>query len=196
MLFPLLLITFAASLNTRTMKRTQMKAVAASKATMKRLKATGLMLALCVLGFCLLGCTQHDDGDDYETYQTRDYIIGIGKWTTDRVTKSDGTWTDFAFGEGRYFKLEFFDKAREQDRSDNTRKFKSWEAIGNTDMDVPDVEYEGTYTVDHSTVMMLVDGKPHMKFVVTKKDEHVLGGTVTFYKHNNLTYDVIMKSSW
>ena len=59
------------------MKRTQMKAVAASKATMKRLKATGLMLALCVLGFCLLGCTQHDEGDDYETYQTRDYIIAI-----------------------------------------------------------------------------------------------------------------------
>jgi len=61
-----ILITFAASLNTRTMKRTQMKAVAASKATMKRLKATGLMLALCVLGSCLLGCTQHDEGDDYE----------------------------------------------------------------------------------------------------------------------------------
>ena len=148
------------------------------------------MLA-CMVSFCVAGCTSKDDDDDDETYQTRDYIIGIGKWDAKLVKKSDGTWSDFPFGEGKRFEIEFFDK-----KGDNSeRKFKSWEYINNTDPDIQADLYEGTYTVSGRTVTCSIDGQPHLTMIVTSMENRQLAATVTFYK-NNLTFDVIMERSW
>lgn len=151
------------------------------------------MLVLgCVLGFCVAGCTSKDDDDDNETYATRDYIIGIGKWSVNKVRKPGGAWSDDYHDGGKYFILEFFDKKNDS----NDRKFKSWEYYKKDDSDdYEDVMYEGIYTVDHKTITCTVDGQPHLRFVVTSMENRDLAGTVTFYKEN-LTFDVVMVRSW
>ena len=158
---------------------------------MKILKLLWMLMLACMVSFCVAGCTSKDDDDDDETYQTRDYIIGIGKWNAQQVKKSDGTWSDFPFGEGKYFMIEFFD--RKGDSSE--RKFKSWEYIGYTDPSVEPDQYEGTYTVSGRTVTCSVDGQQHLKMIVTSMENRQLAATVTFYK-KNVTFDVIMERTW
>ena len=79
-----------------------------------------MLLLACVLCLGVAGCTSRDEDDDNETYHTRDYIIGIGKWNTDRVKKADGNWTDFPFGEGKSFTIEFFDKKTTMGRASSS----------------------------------------------------------------------------
>ena len=138
-----------------------------------------------------MSCPSKDEDEDNETYRTRDYIIGIGKWNTERVKKSDGSWTDFPFGEGKYFTIEFFDKKNDQ----GERIFKSWEFIGTTDSNASADEYEGSYTVNGKTVICTVNGKQHLRMIVTSMENRELGATVTFYKQN-VTFDTYMTRSW
>ena len=158
---------------------------------MKKTKSFMMLLLACVLCLGVAGCTSRDEDDDNETYHTRDYIIGIGKWNTDRVKKADGNWTDFPFGEGKSFTIEFFDK-----KNDNgARIFKSWENINHTDPKQSADEYEGSYTVNGKTVICTVDGKQHLRMFITSMENRELGATVTFYKQN-VTFDAIMTRSW
>ena len=157
---------------------------------MKNFKLLLMLMLACMVSFCVAGCTSKDDDDD-ETYKTRDYIIGIGKWNARHVKKSDGTWTDFPFGEGKSFMIEFFD--RKGDSSD--RKFKSWEYINTTDPDARADQYEGTYIVSGRTVICSVDGQQHLRMIVTSMEDRQLAATVTFYKQN-VTFDVIMERTW
>lgn len=157
---------------------------------MKKIKLLWVLMLACVLGFSVAGCTSKDEDEDGETYVTRDYIIGIGKWSADRVKKADGTWTDFPFGEGKYFMIEFFDK-----KNGNDRIFKSWEHINQTDASASAVEYEGVYTVNGRIVTCTVGGQQHLKMVVTSMANNELAATVTFYKQN-VTFDVIMTRTW
>jgi len=157
---------------------------------MKKAKVLWMLLLTCVFSFSVTGCVSKDEDEDNETYKTREYIIGIGKWDTKEVKKTDGSWTDFPFGEGKSFMLEFFD------RKNGTSKFKSWEYIGQTDYQTAKtVDYVGEYTVDKKTVTCTVDGEKHLQFVITEMANNVLGGTVTFYKQN-VTFDVRMERTW
>ena len=162
---------------------------------MKRIseiRALWMLLLACVLCFTITGCTSKDDDDDDESYSTRDYIIGVGKWYSYKVKKADGTWSETPGIDGKEFLLEFFDKKSDS----NERKFKSWEYINQTDLNNrKEVRYEGVYTVDKKTINCTVDGKPHLRFVVTKMADNELGGTVTFFKEN-VTFDVFMKRTW
>lgn len=73
-------------------------------------KLLWMLMLGCVLGFSLTSCASKDEGEDSETYETRQYIIGIGKWSTQEVKLPDGTWTSDSRTYGKDFVLEFFDK--------------------------------------------------------------------------------------
>lgn len=103
-----------------------------------------LMLG-CVVGFSLTSCATKDEGEDSETYETRQYIIGIGKWSTQEVKLPDGTWTSDSRTYGKDFVLEFFDKKS----GESDRRFKSWEYIPKStgSYEADEVLYEGVYVV-------------------------------------------------
>ncbi len=150
------------------------------------------MILTLMVSFTMTSCASKDSSDDDETYETRQYLIGVGKWHTIRVKTAGGQWSDDPYGQGKTFTIEFFDKKAD----DGDRKFKSWEYIGQKDPDDKDyVEYEGSYVVDRKTVTCTVNGKTHLRFLVTKMDNRELYGTATFY-NENVTFDVVMERTW
>ena len=158
---------------------------------MKKTRFLWMLLLSCVLGFCVAGCTSRDEDDDDETYNTRDYIIGIGKWSTSKV-KVNGQWYDDARAVAKDLFLEFFDK-----KADNgDRKFKSWEYHYKPGTEeVIEEEYEGSYVVNGKTVTCSINGQTYLRFVIMTMADNELGGTVTLYK-DNMTFEILMKRTW
>lgn len=159
---------------------------------MRKINLLWTLLLGCVFCFSVVGCTSKDESEDNETYKTRDYIIGIGKWDAQKVKKADGTWSTNPRDDAKHFVLEFFDKKA----GSSDRQFKSWEYIKRADSeDVDEVKYEGVYTVNGRTISCSVNGQQYLRFVVTTMANNELGGTVTFYK-DNMTFDVSMTRTW
>lgn len=142
-----------------------------------------IMLTAFVLSLSFSGCTARDSDEDDETYATRDYLIGIGKWHTTFV-KLDGEWVN-PYEHNLNFMLEFFNK------KDDKWKVKIWDFFNGGE----EVLNEGTYTVDKNKVEVTVDGSLFMRMDVTMKKDREMGATVTFVKYNK-TLDVKMERTW
>lgn len=160
------------------------------------MKKKHFCLLTLVLGWmftlCLVSCAVHDSDDDDQTYKTREYIIGIGKWYTDRVKKSDGTWDVDTRTYGRDIRLEFFDRKG----GSNERKVEIREYVKRTDSDkVDEIDHVGTYTVNGKTVVCTVDGNQFLRIVITLMEANELGGSFTFVKDNQ-TFEMVMTRSF
>ena len=156
-------------------------------------KLLWMLMLGCVLGFSLTSCASKDEGEDSETYETRQYIIGIGKWNTQEVKLPDGTWTSDSRTYGKDFVLEFFDKKS----GESDRRFKSWEYIPKStgSYEADEVLYEGVYVVNKKTITCTVNGKKYLQFLVTSMADRGLVGNVTFF-NDNKSFDVRMQRTW
>ncbi len=161
---------------------------------MKKFLFPVLLLIGCFVGLSMTSCTSRGSDEDDLSYETRSYIIGISQWEAKLVKRADGTWADDPFHEGKQFTINFKDHI--DGKASNPCPFETWEFIGQTDIQKREEKhFSGTYSVSNKTVTCTVDGKQHLRFIVTKMEESQLGGTVTFFD-DNVTFDVIMEPTW
>jgi len=146
---------------------------------MKQIKTwVWLLLAACILSVNMTSCNKLD-GEDDTTYETRTYLIGVGKWRVDKVKTDDGSWSNDPFGLGKSFNLEFFNQYS------GVSKVKIWESFGITDTKNSTSHlHEGTYVVNGTTAIATVDGKEFMRLVVTDQTGGVLKGIFSFPTFN------------
>ena len=141
-----------------------------------------LLLAACLFSVAFTGCSSQGDDEDDASFKTREYIVGIGKWSMTQVKGADGTW---AYDEKKNFTLEFFGKYN------GVSKVKIWENFDGNGEQL----HEGTYTVDGNVVNCEVNNQQFMRFDITLQQSNELGGKVTFYQ-KNLSFEVKMDRTW
>ncbi len=157
---------------------------------MKQIKACmWLLLAACILSVSMTSCDKLD-GEDDSSYNTRTYLIGVGKWRADKVKTDDGSWSDNPYAQGKSFTLEFFNQYS------GVSKVKIWESFGITDPNNSTKNlHEGTYVVKGTTAIASVDGKEFMRLVVTDQTGGNLKGIFTFPTLNQ-NFEAEMVRTW
>ncbi len=157
---------------------------------MKELKSCfWLFITACILSMSFTSCDKLD-GEDDETYKTRKYIIGIGKWQSVKVKTYDGKWSTDPYGQGKSFTLEFFDQYN------GTSKVKIWESFGITDIKLYERrQYEGTYVVKGNIVVATVNGQEFMRLQIKEQANNILSGYFNFPTFN-LAFEAEMERTW
>ena len=155
------------------------------------------MLLACVIGVCMSGCAEAEEGESWGDWEFRN-AISNSKWTSWHIIQikdENGNWVNQDDNTILYFDIQFF----VNDHNFHSTKFY-WtqdKDEGWISDDATREEYKPSnntaFTIDSKNLIIegTIGEEKYFRFNLNKKVEGSMEGKLYFYRDNK-TYEVIM----